>query len=155
MSQDPFAPPRADLDVPVERGPTPRRVKIAVALIVAAFSLGLLMNLVVWAGLAAIGPQRGGDPGQILGGAGTFLLFMALAWKVYQGRNWARWIYAVVTGLGVAGLFVSIAFAATLLRLPPLFWAGSVAQTALEVVSAVMLFTGEAARWFRGASPHE
>lgn len=153
MSGNPFAPPAADLDVPVERGPVPRRVNIAVWLIVAEFSLGLLMNLVVWSGVVAIGPQAGGDPGQVLGGAATFLLFMAMAWKIHQGRNWARWIYAVVTGLGVVGLFISIAFAGTMLRLPALFWAGSVTQTALEVVAAVMLFTGDAARWFRGASP--
>ena len=55
-------------------------------------------------------------------------------------------------GLGFVGLLISLGMAGGMLRvIPPVFWLGSVVQTALQVAAAVLLFTGDAARWFRAA----
>ena len=152
MADNPFAPPSADLDIPVERGPVPRRVKVAVAMIAVTFTLGLLTNIAAWTGAVPLAGQQTGGPSQILSGSATFLLYMALTWKIYQGRNWARWIFTVLVGIGLAGLLITIAFAPTMWReLPKIFWVSSAVQLGIEVVAAAMLFTGDAARWFRAA----
>ena len=154
MPHDPFAPPAADLTIVEERGPVPRRVKIAIASYAAAVIVGLLTNAAVWTGVVAMPGRQDPDASQALSAAATFLLYGLLGWKMYQGRNWARWIWAIIVGVGSAGMLLSIAFApAAWFGAAAIFWVSAAIQTLLQVGSAVMVFTGEAARWYRGASP--
>ena len=151
MSHDPFAPPRADLDVPPEdRGPPPRRVVIAVGLAVGSFVLGLLMNLAFFFGAWKIVGQEGANFPQLVGALAMFALYCALAWKIRLGRNWARIVFLVITVLGLFGLLSSVALLGSWLKgLPSIYWALTGSKVVIEVAAAVLLFTGEAKAWFR------
>jgi len=151
MSQDPFAPPRADLDVKEERGPVPLRVRNAVLILATGYVVGLMMNVVTWLGFVSI-PGLEGQAiwSQVISGVATFLLMAALTWKVYVGRNWARIILLVLTVIAVPGLVGMIVLSTTLLKgMPVIFVVMSAVNVVIEIVASYLVFTGDSRAWFR------
>ena len=151
MPHDPFAPPLAPLEVPIDLGPAPRRVKHAARLIVGSALVALALNAASWTGMVAL-PGR--PPGMVIYevviAAVTFAFFALIAWKVYRGTNWARWIFAILVGFGVVGFVLSLGFAGQFLKSVPWpFLAAGALQTVIQVVATYFLFTGEAVPWFR------
>jgi hypothetical protein len=79
----------------------------------------------------------------------TFGLLALIAVKVLSRRNWARWVLAVVVGMGVVAAILSI------LVVPALWGSASLAlygfglfQTALQLYALRLVFTREANTWF-------
>ncbi len=76
-------------------------------------------------------------------------LIALIAWKVSQRRNWARWVLAVVVGLGVLSAVFSVVVAPQLWQsMSALFQAIALLQTLFQLAALVLLFTGEAKLWF-------
>jgi hypothetical protein len=153
-SDNPFKPPRADLEVPKDPGPMPQRVRIAVYLIWTTLVVGVLVNVAMWAGW--VGRMPGPRPSVFMEAVNALIGFgivAFLSWKVRRGRNWARWLFTVLTAVGVLGALVMVGFAAPVLKaLPPIAWISGAVNTAIQVVAVLLLFTGEAPEWFRRSS---
>ncbi len=149
MSADPFKPPLAPLELDDDLGPAPTRVKIAVVAIIAAAVMSFALKAAIALGLV-LAVRRVSAPGDILPATLPLLLLGVLAWKIFVGRDWARWIFAAIVGLGVLGLAAAYYFPAELsISLPPSMLVPSIIQLALNLVAFVLLFTGDAAGWFR------
>ena len=147
MTQNPYAPPSStvtdiDTSLPISR---PREVKIAVVL--------CWISLVV--ALPAIYPDfRGPEPAAAtvfyvaLGSFCVALLAFAI-WLIVmigRARNWARIVYAVLTGLSLISEFGDIPgmFAG-----PWYSWSASLLTTAMDLVIVVLLFRPVANAWYR------
>jgi hypothetical protein len=149
---DPFKPPKANLEVPRELAPAPQAVRVAFALLCTSASVGVLVVIATWFGF--IPSQAGAN--QVVAalssliGIGVIVLF---AWKIRTGRNWARWVFAVWTLVGTIG------FVASALLMPQVWKAVSgllafiaVGQSAMQIAAIVFTFTPRANAWFREAS---
>ena len=148
---DPFKPPKANLEIPRELGPAPRPVKAAFTLLCVSASLTLLLTAAMWVGLLGVPPgtNLGMSTASNFVGAGVILLF---AWKIRAGRNWARWILAVWTALGIAGWAVSIfIFPTAWNALPVIYSVVGMVQALLQLAAVVATFTTPARAWFASA----
>ena len=147
---DPFQPPKAPLEVPVDKGPRPKRVKTGALLIATAAVLSFIVNAAMWAGLVRFPNSPQGTLTDIVSALVTLTLLGFLAWKIYAGRNWARLLFSVLVVLGVLGFVISVPFAPELMKtIPPSLWVTSTIQTGLQVVALFLVFTGDAPPWFR------
>ena len=136
MTQNPYAPPSAQVADPIEPpAPKPRRVIVAMVLFCAAAAMGVTMAIV---------QHREHIVGQIGFPIGvTAGLCLAIAAR----RNWARWVYSVLIGLTWLAM---IPDPDGWLR-PPYTSAHIVALAidAMELVALILLFTGPSSRWFK------
>jgi hypothetical protein len=148
---DPFAPPKANLDLPEVRGPRPLSVKLAVWTIVTSMALQLAWIAGAWLRIVSFeipDESRGIVLGSILVGS---VLFSYLGWKIHHGRNWARWGLSVWIVLGVLGQAWSIAAEPASWNANGLLgWIAGVIGTGLNLATVVLLFLSREARhWFR------
>jgi hypothetical protein len=85
---------------------------------------------------------------------GTFValvLFAFLGWRIYQGRNWARWVFTVWIGSGLLFQVASLASAPNDWKIAGVIaWLSSIVQAGLNIATIVLLFTRQARRWYRG-----
>jgi len=120
----------------------------------ASIVLGLLYLAYAWATLFE-GTEDLGEMGPFFGGVVIFSLVIGygisfllwfLIWE--KASNVARWIYAVLTGLGAA---------LGVLGLSELPWeeiAASFVMTAVQIAGVVFLYLPDAAEWFEtGGGP--
>ena len=155
QSQDPFRPPKASLEAPdVERVPQPRRAKIAGRLLWLSASLSILLTSLPWLGVV---PKIRGENFFVdtFSAATNFALLGLIAHMIGKGRNWARWLLAVIWALGFVGITVTLGFGAAAWKsLAVVQWAGAIVQTGLQFAVVFLAFTGESRAWFRqgGAS---
>ena len=150
MAHDPFAPPRAELELDEEFRPVPMRVRLAVVAIIMAavmtfaFKAGAALGVVRFAGTTP------GAPEDILPAALVLLLIGVLAWKIFMGRDWARWIFMATVGFGMVALAMIFYWPTEFgVSVPPFARVANVIQFALNVTALVLLFTGDAGRWFQ------
>jgi len=149
VSANPFKPPLAPLELDEDLGPVPARVKIAVAAIITAAVMSFALKAAIALGLV-LAVRRVSAPGDILPATLPLILLGVLAWKIFVGRDWARWIFAAIVGLGVLGLAAAYYFPAELsISMPPSMRVPSIIQLALNIAAFVLLFTGDASSWFR------
>ena len=155
MSSDPYRPPAANLEAPrPERGPAPRSVKLAVALLLFSAACSIAITLAMLAGV--LPSPASPSPAMDAASAGLGLVInIFLAYKIYTGRNWARWVFTILWLLGTIGLMLSFTFLRTLgseevwKSVPWTTWIGAGIQTLIQVVAIVCLFLGESSKWFR------
>ena len=152
---DPFKPPKANLEVPVDRGPMPRAVKSAFLLLCTSAGLTLLLMVATLIGLVPVpggtgsGAELAQSAASSLVGAGIIAL---LAAKIRNGRNWARWVLAVMTVLGIAGWVMSVLVLRNAWNAVPLaLLVVGMIQTALQLVAVVLAFTPQSRAWFRSS----
>jgi hypothetical protein len=151
MSQNPYAPPAskvADVEsgVPIER---PKPVKTALTL--CWISLALDIPLV------AEELFKGPDPadGEVSPAFFTFVVLFSIAWFAFaiwviisigRARNWARIVYAVLTGLGLISIIASFG---EILARP--WYSGPVELlvAVMDVAVVVLLYLPASNAWFR------
>ena len=138
----------------------PRSVRTAAWLFAAATVVyGILMPGGSFAFNALHGGSRGESPllSVMAGGFALFLiaprllLNVLLYFKILRGRNWARVLFVLLTGIEIYSAFWSF-------RLSVLFGVGALplwfllegASAFLYVVAAVLLFSETGNAWFRG-----
>ena len=77
-------------------------------------------------------------------------LLALVAWKLPQGRDWARWVLAIVVALGVLSVVTSIlVFPDVWQAMSGVLRAYTIIQTALQVTALGLAFTPGAKAWFR------
>ena len=151
MSENPYAPPKssvADVEnsVPIER---PKPVKTA--LVLCWISLVLTLPLMVEGFLGVMNAGAGEAPAAYFAILGVFyvaVLVLAVCVIVFIGRarNWARIVYAVLTGLSLISTIASLpAILARAWYSAPL----ELLTTAMDVAIVVLLFLPAANAWFR------
>lgn len=101
MSGNPYAPPKAEVEV-AERDEValerPRQIVWVVQLAAFNYALGLVSIAIAWdyfSRLQSMAPT-------IIGQSFTFVVLFWLYYKIYQGRNWARIVWLVLSLLGFA-----------------------------------------------------
>jgi hypothetical protein len=151
MTDNPFQPPTATLDVPPtvgrQRGPPPPSVRYAVKALYASAALLVPFILALAIGI----PLPGGASTffDVATNLFTLAFLMFFAAKISKARNWARWTYGIVTALGSAAFYYSwIAFPDLWFTAPLLLRAFSWVQDVLQVSAAVMLFVPTSNAWF-------
>jgi len=150
MAHDPFTPPRAGLELDEDDGPVPMRVRIAVVAIIMAAVMTFAFKAGAAFGLLRSPGMRPGTPSDILPAVLVLLLLCVLAWKIFVGRDWARWIFAAIVLLGMAGIAMIFYAPDTLaISVPQPMRAGTVIQFALNCFALVLLFTSDARQWFQ------
>jgi hypothetical protein len=151
-SSDRYAPPGtdvADIAAP-DRLLTarPRGVAWACALLLASMAVGLI-SLLPW-----IDSPIHGEPAAMAAMIwGITLVFTALElWLlrcVWQRRNWARWVMAALTLIGIA---LSLPVIGEDWTRAPLVAGLGIAVAVLSAVAAAMLLADASARWFKASS---
>jgi hypothetical protein len=150
MAHNPFAPPRAELELDEDLQPVPMRVRAAVVAIIMAAVMTFAFKAGAAFGLLRFPGIRPGVPSDILPAILLLLLLAVLAWKIFVGRDWARWIFTAVVGFGMLGLAMIFYWPESLaVSVPPAMRAGTVIQFALNAFALVLLFTGDAGKWFQ------
>jgi hypothetical protein len=150
MAHNPFNPPRAELELDEELGPVPARVRIAVAAVISGAVMSFALKSAVAFGFVAFPRGAYGTPADILPATMPLIVLCVLAWKIFVGRDWARWILAAIAGLGALGLAGMYYLPADVSgSLPQSLLVASVIQLALNFTAFVLLFTGDAGQWFR------
>ena len=103
MSGNPYAPPKAEVEVPERNEATaerPRQIVWVVQLATFNYVLGLVSIAIAWdyfSRLQSLAPT-------ILSQSFTLAILFWLYYKIYQGRNWARIVWLVLSLLGFAML---------------------------------------------------
>ncbi|RZA09809.1 MAG: hypothetical protein EOP11_00440 [Proteobacteria bacterium] len=128
----------------------PSSVRKAVYLLIAALALGLPRTMIEW---PALYEQASRLPNGLKIMIGTqlfsFCLVGALLLLVYRRHNWARWVYAVLTVLGIP--FSAYQLSGAMLSAPASSALGF-AQLFLQVAGIYFLFRPEANAWFKPAA---
>ena len=88
-------------------------------------------------------------------GLATIALYSLLAWKIYYGRNWARWLFFAVFVYAVLdfGLELMDGRAQIYSRLPMLVVIIGVIQHLINLAVLVLLLMGPSRAWFRNERP--
>jgi uncharacterized membrane protein YfhO len=101
MSDNPYAPPKAEVEV-AERheaaAERPRQIVWVVQLAAFNYALGLVSIAIAWeyfSRLQSMTPT-------IISQSFTLVILFWLYYKIYQGRNWARIVWLVLSLLGLA-----------------------------------------------------
>jgi hypothetical protein len=79
----------------------------------------------------------------------TFGVLALLANRISNRSNWARWVLAVIDGLGAVGMVFSIVVAPEMWRSASLSHYGiALLQTILQMSALVLVFTSSSRAWF-------
>ena len=124
----------------------PDQVTAAVRLLIGSVALGMVTSALLWSHLTSRA-----SVGFVLTIQGvTTALLGWLIYKMWQGRNWARITFVVLTALGlpfyVSTLkeYFSVSSAAGCV---------SLVQTALQLVAFYLIFVGPGREWFKVRAP--
>ncbi len=144
---DPYRPPEAPLELPESApgdGPPANVKRTFVLLWITAFT-SLAMVVSIW---FTVGSNN--NPLlDVATAAFSFLLMIFLAFKIRDGRNWARWTLAVLWSFGIISIFSIFAFMpAAAGRYPWPFWLASLFRNALELAAIILSFSKGASWWF-------
>jgi len=148
MSGNPYAPPSTQV-VDIDAGVSiPRPRVVQVALVLCWVSLVIELPLIPE---QFVRDQLGSGPGVLL--VAFVLFYVALTAfailvnvSIGRARNWARIVYAVLTGLNLIPMFGSFS---ELMAQRWYAWSISLLATAMDVVVVVLLFTPAANAWYR------
>jgi hypothetical protein len=101
MSGNPYAPPKAEVEVTGQDdalAERPRQIVWVVQLAVLNYALGLVSIAVAWDYFARLQSLTS----TIISQAFTLVIMFWLYYKIFQGRNWARIVWLVLSLLGLA-----------------------------------------------------
>ena len=129
--------------------PTPRRVAHAVAHLWLSAAIALIFSAAIWLGFVALPSAADSKVMNAVVSLLTSAFLGFFAWKISARRNWARWLFAIVTAFGAVSLALAIFFAPEMWRAASgLLWGVALVQTVLQVAAVIFLFSMEARQWF-------
>lgn len=100
MSENPYAAPssRVEDTAPAQENPVrPKEVVLVIQLAAANYLLGLVMFFVFWDYFSSLQSTRS----FVLNQAVSLALLFWIYYKIYVGRNWARIVLLVFSGIGI------------------------------------------------------
>ena len=107
-----------------------------------------LVLLVTTAQITGLVANLSGTVGMAVAiGVGTAALLGVIAWYLSRGRNWARWLFAVIYVIGTLGLLAITPEA--FLALPTILQANMILQFILQTVALILMFTRASNQWFK------
>jgi hypothetical protein len=143
MERNPYAPPVATVADPVEvRIERPKEVALAVKLLWASFFIGIVGVF--------LRPAQQVPFIAIL--IVSILAFGFWAWvitRITEGRNWARILFFVLIGFGLAFAVVFLSATVALYRERPFNGFLAAINYALEIYTLYLLLTAPAREWFK------
>jgi uncharacterized membrane protein YfhO len=101
MSDNPYAPPKSEVEVATQDeriGARPREIVRVVQLAAFNYALGLVSIAMAWEYFARLQSLTSA----LIGQAFTLAILFWLYYKIFQGRNWARIVWLVLSLLGLA-----------------------------------------------------
>ena len=147
MERNPYAPPESTVADPVEvRSERPKEVTLAVKLLWASFFIGI-------AGVFLRPAQQVPFIAILIV---SILAFGFWAWVITciaAGRNWARILFFVLVGIGLAFAAVFLATTLALYRDRPFNGFLAALNYALEIYTLYLLLTAPARQWFTAPIP--
>lgn len=147
MTPNRYEPPGAEVaDPQTPHSPVPAPVRSACLLILGGMGLSLLTLI---PGVRVADPEvEALSPWVEAAWVGVFVLLTVwLLVMIQRRKNWARWTMLALLGLG--WFAIAWEFPEGFMR-SPIAGIVDVAVTAMELYAAWLLFSGPAARWFRG-----
>lgn len=105
-----------------------------------------LILVVYFSGLLVIPGPMWMKPGTYAGLAVLGGIVLLKVWSIWTGRNWGRWVVAVLYVLTITGVFKPRNLSSVQLGL---LWV----QMFLTLVAVILLFTPAGNRWFKPPSP--
>jgi hypothetical protein len=152
MTDNPYAPPKAtvaDVSPEGEARIRPREIALVLKLAAAGYVFGLVAIALSWDYYSKLMTPAGLVVNQV------FSLALA-AWfyyKIYMGRNWARWVLLVSSVLGSILVFSRI-FLEIVYSAPPLAKFSMVVGLVINLSILWLLFVSPGREWFtRGKLP--
>jgi hypothetical protein len=148
MAETPYAPPTARVGDPPEPGPTqkPATVRRGIACLWISVALNLVLVLLEIAGLTSSTELAVA----VATTAFSVAILSLIAVKANAGRNWARWLFAVIFVLGMLAFGISIILApAQFAALAVTEQISAIAQFAVQTAALVLLFLPASSDWFR------
>jgi len=79
----------------------------------------------------------------------TLLVVVAIALLILNGRNWARWLFAILFVVGIPTMIAVIGQLSTWLHDRPARAILLLMQSLAQVVALILLYLPEANAWFR------
>jgi len=148
MTHNPYAPPSSavtDVDSAVPL-PRPRVVQIAYVLCWVSLVAGLpsMVDTIMEDGPVATTAAFKVGMSLFYVALMTFAIWLIVS--IGRARNWARIVYAVLTGLSLLSMFGSLS---EMLARPWYAWSSALLTTAMDVVLVVLLFLPAANAWYR------
>lgn len=147
MSDNPYAPPKSEVEVAEREEVTaerPRQIVWAVQLAAFNYALGLLCLVFAWDFFARMQSMASMIGSQ----AFTLVIVFWLYYKIFQGRNWARIVWLVFSLLGLA----MMPFTYKLLDAgPPVLKVQMLLGLGITLVIMWLLFFSPGKLWFRRA----
>ena len=129
----------------------PQSIELFEKVYLASIAVGLVNTALSWSQLTASVQQA--NAGNVVLGSGAMIVSIALGFVISlllwffiarRASNIAKWIYVVITAIGVFGLLSSLA---NPLAPKGLAMIGGLAATALQVFATWLLFKPDAAAW--------
>jgi hypothetical protein len=147
MSGNPYAPPKAEVEVAEPDQATaerPRQIVWVVQLTVFNYVLGLVSIAIAWDYFSRVQSMMS----TILGQAFMMAILFWLYYKIFQGRNWARIVWLVFSLLG----FAMLPFTFKLLNaMPGVVKVQMVLGFGVTLVIIWLLFFSPGKHWFQRA----
>jgi hypothetical protein len=96
-------------------------------------------------------PPAVGQPAWFAPAVASFTLFVvvAIALLILSGRNWARWLFAIMFVVGIPTMMAVIGQLSTWLHDRPARAVLLLMQSLVQVVALIFLYLPEANAWFR------
>src|SRR5262249_36824028 len=144
---NPYEPPGAPLLDPSRRGDPPKQVMWSVwlmrlSLFIGYASLFLMPDLTAEIGDVPAEARSASLVFFFIALALTGLVYLWLIQKVKDGRNWARIVMLLLTGLGTVSMLMSEGNGPGLVR------AISVVDTIIDITAMVLVFRAPGSAWF-------
>ncbi len=151
MANNPYDPPRAPVSDSPRRGEPPKQVIWSVwlmrlSLVIGYSSLFLVPDMTAQMGAVPAETRSASIGFFFIALALTALVYLWLIQNVKTGRNWARVIMLLLTGLGVFSLLIGA-------EAPPLVRTISVVDTIIDITAMVLIFRAPGSAWFAPLAP--
>jgi hypothetical protein len=125
----------------------PQSVRIGIFLLAASVVLGVPRSAIEWPALLEDAAKVGSGPGFLLATqAFSFVVVGGLLLLAWFRHNWARWVYTVLTVLGIPFSIMPLVYA---LKNNPASGAIGLVQVILQVAGLVYLFKRESSAWYK------
>jgi hypothetical protein len=131
--------------------PRPRSVQRGIALLAASVALGIPRSAMEWPKLLEEAAKVGSGPAFILGTqAFSFVIVGGLLLLAWYRHNWARWVYAVLTVLGIPFSIMPLVYA---LSTSPVSGVLGIIQVAMQISGLIYSFKPESSAWYKWRKP--
>ncbi len=146
MSENPYAPPSSrveDAALSQEAAARPKEIVLVIQLAVGNYLLGLVMFVLYWDYFSSQQSPRAFILNQSL----TLVLMLWIYYKIYVGRNWARIVLLILSGIGMVAS-ASAAFREVLAAMPTVLKVEIGVGAVINLAILWLLFVSPGRHWF-------